>query len=131
MDDLITPILKGLHPSLLAKVTIILERMGAAGHPMKVIQGVRTADQQHLLYMQGRPGGTPGKVVTNCDGEIKKSRHQLAEDGLGHAVDICFQGNDPFGIKQPWKLYGETVKSCGLVWGGDFHLVDLDHAELV
>jgi hypothetical protein len=121
----------GLHPDLVTKTNAVLAAMSAKGYPMRPYQGLRTADTQHTLWLQGRPGGPPGRIVTNCDGIVKKSRHQSASDGLGHAVDICFTGADPFGIKQPWALFGATVQAQGLVWGGTFHSpIDLDHAEL-
>jgi len=121
--------LKSLHPGLISAIEIVLGIMESKGHPMIMIQGVRSVAQQQALYAKGRTA--PGKIVTQCDGLIKKSRHQIALDGYGHAVDCCFRGPDPFGIKQPWALFGQTVKSCHLVWGGDFRSpIDLDHAEL-
>lgn len=119
----------GLHPTLVSKIQDVLRVMAAAGHPMRPCQGVRTIAYQQTLYAQGRTA--PGKIVTNCDGLTSKSRHQTARDGLGHAIDCCFEGTDPFGIKQPWPAYGAAVRAAGLTWGGDFtSLVDLDHAEL-
>lgn len=119
----------GLHPTLVSKINAVLDVMAKAGHPMRVCQGLRTVAAQQALYAQGRT--KPGKIVTNCDGVLKKSRHQAASDGCGHAVDCAFNDADPFGIKQPWKLYGATVQAQGLVWGGTFSSpVDLDHAEL-
>ncbi len=120
----------GLNPVLITKVKVILGQMAAAGHPMRPCQGVRTAEYQHNLYLQGRDSAHPGRIVTNCDGYKVKSRHQAAQDGLGRAIDCCFEGLDPFGIKQPWRAYGAFVEAQGLTWGGRFKLVDLDHAEL-
>lgn len=120
----------GLNPILVSKIQVVLEQMATAGHPMKPCQGLRTADSQHALWLQGRDPQHPGRIVTNCDGVIRKSRHQTGLDGFGHAIDCCFQGPDPFGIKHPWAAYGQLVKAQGLTWGGDFGLVDLDHAEL-
>ena len=95
---------------------------------MRVTQAVRTAEQQAVLFAQGRT--TPGPIVTNCDGVVKKSRHQPAADGYGHAVDCAFIGPTPF--VGPWKLYGEMGKALGLVWGGDFNtIIDKPHLEMV
>ena len=105
--------------------------METLGHPMKVIQGVRTAEQQAKLFAQGRTA--PGKKVTNCDGLVKKSRHQVAADGFGHAVDCAFVvgGKVSWDLALPWRLYGEIGKALGLVWGGDWKsLVDRPHLEL-
>lgn len=120
----------GLHPVLITKMQLVLGQMAKAGFPMRPCQGLRTAAYQHSLWMQGRPGGPPGRIVTNCDGYKALSNHQAAQDGLGHAMDCCFEGSDPFGIKQPWKAFGALVEAQGLTWGGRFKLMDLDHAEL-
>ncbi len=133
-----TDFFAGINPLLVTKIQAVLAAMSAGGHPMKPCQGLRTAVYQNSLYQQGRttkgPDVTPqrplGRIVTNCDGYATKSRHQAAQDGLGRAIDCCFEGLDPFSIKQPWSLYGATVKAHGLVWGGDFHNIDSDHAEL-
>ena len=93
-------------------------------------------EEQQRLYAQGRT--TQGKKVTNCDGISKKSRHQLAKDGYGHAVDCAFVVIGPVGKtviswdeSHPWKLYGEMGKALGLVWGGDWKsLIDRPHLEL-
>jgi peptidoglycan L-alanyl-D-glutamate endopeptidase CwlK len=117
----------GIHASLVVKVNRVLAAMLALGYPMRICQGVRTVAQQQVLYAQGRT--TPGAIVTNCDGILKKSRHQLASDGFGHAVDCCFVAKDPW--VGPWKVYGEAGKASGLLWGGDFKSpIDRPHLEL-
>jgi peptidoglycan L-alanyl-D-glutamate endopeptidase CwlK len=118
----------GLHPELVKRIEMILAAMEALGHPMKVIQGVRTAEGQQVLYNQGRT--VPGKIVTNCDGLIKKSNHQVGEDGYGHAADLAFQGSDPFSELHPWDCYGACAKAIGLKWGGQWKaFIDRPHVE--
>ena len=118
-----------LHPQLAEKVSKVLSVMTLLDHPMKIVQGVRSVEEQARLFAQGRT--SPGKVVTNCDGVVKKSRHQLAADGFGHAVDCAFVVGGQVVWEGPWNLYGEVGKVLGLVWGGDFHsLVDRPHLEL-
>lgn len=119
----------GIHPALKAKITQVLTAMAALNCPMRVCQGVRTAEQQQDLYAQGR--SLPGKIVTNADGFKVKSNHQVHADGFGHAVDCCFMTGEPFGEKQPWSLYGAAVKAVGLNWGGSWtSFQDRPHAEL-
>lgn len=122
----------GLHPTLREKITRILKGMEALGWKMIITDGVRTTEEQVALYAKGRT--TVGPVVTNCDGVIKKSNHQVHPDGFGHAVDCCFldsKGLPTWDHTYPWKLYGEAVKASGLVWGGSWvSLADLPHAEL-
>lgn len=115
--------LAGVHPDLVAKLGQLFEQF-----PLFVVFGLRTAGQQAALWAKGRT--LPGTIVTNCDGLHTKSNHQAHPDGLGHAADIAFQGDDPFGSTHPWAAMGAAANALGLVWGGDFKLVDLDHVEL-
>lgn len=119
-----------VYPALLAKLGPVLVAMDAFGHPMRVCQGTRTAEYQHELWKQGRE--LPGKVVTNCDGYVKLSPHQLRADGYGHAVDCCFTTGEPFGEKQPWGVFGAMSVYAGLKWGGNWagKLLDRPHVEL-
>ena len=119
----------GLHPDLLLAVDRVLEAMAADDAPMKIVQGVRTTEQQQALYAKGRT--EKGPKVTNCDGEMKRSNHQVKEDGYGHAVDCAFVGLEPFSESHPWHLYGAAVREQGLAWGGDWkRFKDRPHAEL-
>ena len=119
----------GLHPDLKSRLTKILAAMDALGFPMKVCQGLRTVEQQQALYAQGRT--VPGKIVTNCDGLLKKSNHQAQPDGFGYAADCCFLGPDPFNDLHPWQVYGACAQALGLKWGGQWKsLPDKPHVEL-
>jgi peptidoglycan L-alanyl-D-glutamate endopeptidase CwlK len=116
------PSIDSLHPDLRAKVVKIMAAMELLGFPMMVVQTVRTAAEQQALYAQGRTA--PGKIVTNCDGIVKKSNHQVHADGFGHAVDCAFK-DDPATAKvetwdagQPWELYGRMGEALDLTWGG-------------
>lgn len=115
--------LTGVHPDLLAKLRELFVR-----YPLFVVNGLRTVEQQAALYAKGRT--VPGQVITNCDGVHVVSPHQARADGYGHAADIAFQGTDPFAASHPWADMGAKAKALGLIWGGDFKLVDLDHVEL-
>lgn len=126
---------QGLNPNLLEKVDRVLAAMAALGFPMKIVQGLRTVEEQQALFAQGRT--KPGKVVTNCDGVRKKSNHQAAADGLGRAVDCAFVDDkttpedETWSEKSPWTAYGAVAKAVGLVWGGDWKGInDRPHIEL-
>jgi peptidoglycan L-alanyl-D-glutamate endopeptidase CwlK len=125
--------LEGVHPELVEKVTRIIAALMSLGFAMVVTDGVRTAEQQHALWQQGRE--TPGPIVTNADGYTKKSNHQPHEDGFGHAVDLAFvdeQGYPSWGEKWPWAAYGACAKALGLAWGGDWSSPhDRPHIELI
>jgi peptidoglycan L-alanyl-D-glutamate endopeptidase CwlK len=124
----------GVHPTAIMRVKLVHTGMGAIGHPMRATDGLRTLLRQQELWAQGRT--TPGKIVTFCDGLLKPSNHQAKADGLGHAVDSCFLGPDPYlehtaGAARIWAAYGALVEAVGLGWGGRFHSIDQPHAELV
>lgn len=129
MDNLLDKV----HPELADKIRKILAAMNALGFAMKPVQGFRTAEYQHELWLKGRDASgkviDAHKIVTKCDGYILQSQHQL-----GRAVDCAFvdeHGNVSFASTMPWKLYGEMGKALGLKWGGNFPSPDLDHLEMV
>ena len=125
----------GLHPELLTKIDGVLTAMLLKGSPMKIVQGLRTTEQQHQLWLQGRDPNHPGPIVTHADGVKVRSNHQADPiDGLGRAVDCAFLGGEPFSEKHPWSVYGATCEAAGLVWGGGhthgWHGQDRPHAQL-
>lgn len=121
-----------VNGTLAYKIRQVLNAMLALGYSMVVVQGLRTAEYQHELWLQGRDAAgniiDTKKVVTNADGVKIKSNHQS-----GRAVDCAFldeNGKVTFDDKMPWALYGAMGKVIGLKWGGDFSFRDLDHLEL-
>ena len=123
--------LEGIDPILIVAVEKLLAIMQILGHPMFVVSGFRTVAQQQALYAQGRT--KPGKIVTYCDGIIKKSNHQS-----GRAVDLAFiddpktEKNETWAEDSPWIVYGTIAKFLGLSWGGDWAppKTDKPHIEL-
>jgi hypothetical protein len=93
----------GLHLDL---KHIIGEMLDVSPMDFTLVSGVRQAAEQWKLFVIGRrpktaglaanasdwekiPKGEPGfGTVTNCDGYEYKSKHQLADDGFGHAFDF-------------------------------------------
>jgi peptidoglycan LD-endopeptidase CwlK len=123
--------LAGVNPQLVLKVMQIFEAMRALGFEMMVTDGVRTLAKQQELFARGRT--QPGKIVTMVDGATARSKHQVAADGYGRAVDCAFllNGAPSWANDLPWRLYGEMAKALGLIWGGEFsRLVDRPHVEL-
>lgn len=129
--------LTGIHPTLIKALDEISEEMDANETPIFVTMGVRTAQEQAMLWSLGRT--IPGKVVTMKDGYLHKSNHQPAADGFGRAADLAFVGPAPFADTHPWERLGEAIERprphlClpkGLVWGGRWkHPHDSPHAEL-
>lgn len=121
--------LVGVHPALIEALREVFDEMDGWGHPMFVVQGVRTVAQQQALYAQGRT--VAGVVVTMKDGVKFRSNHQPHADGFGHAVDCAFSSGAPFAPTHPWEVYGEKCEARGLIWGGRWsHPHDAPHAEL-
>ena len=111
--------LEGAHPLIVQNIPIIIEEIKKQGYPMMIFEGRRSLAHQYELWCQGR--SKPGKIVTNCDGTAKKSKHQQQPDGFHHAVDCVFldkRGRVTW--NGPWKIFGELVRASGLKWGGDF-----------
>jgi peptidoglycan L-alanyl-D-glutamate endopeptidase CwlK len=121
--------LTGVHPDLVAALDRILPVLAGMGHPLFVVEGVRSEARQAALWAKGR--SEPGRVVTYCDGVTRRSRHQIdPATGFGAAADCAFQGSEPWGEAHPWEVYGALVRFYGLKWGGGFRLVDSPHAEM-
>ena len=122
--------LAGVHPRLVEAVTAILWQMEAGGHPMFVVEGLRTSERQQELYSHGRTKPHL-QIITYKDGVLHKSNHQAYADGYGHAVDCAFQADSPFASAHPWAAYGALARGWGLVWGGDWaQFCDRPHIEL-
>jgi len=85
----------------------------------------RSSDEQNALYQIGRT--KPGKIVTNCDGYKKKSKHQL-----WRAVDLAVVENGEIKWDSPvYDELGEFWDSVGGIWGGNFSgLPDKCHFEI-
>ncbi|WP_217320613.1 M15 family metallopeptidase [Psychrobacter sp. DAB_AL32B] len=93
------------------------------GYEMVLLEGYRSPGRQAKLLKQGTHVTKAGSY---------KSYHQF-----GLAGDSAFIRNGKIVIteKDPWamqgyKLYGQVAKSAGLVWGGDWRMMDLGHVEL-
>lgn len=82
----------------------------------------RTAEQQAALYAIGRTIETDKKPVTNCDGYVKKSKHQswLAVD-----LVVVIDGLLIWERTEDYEKLGKLGKKFGLRWGGDWDSDDI------
>ena len=63
---------------LLERICIDVDKeLAREGKGIVITYGVRTVKEQSDLFAKGRT--KPGKIVTNCDGVIKRSKHQIAK----------------------------------------------------
>lgn len=116
--------------AVLFRSTIYLAR--AAGLNVALYSGLRSFSEQDALYSLGRDAA--GKVidkkaiVTNAKGG--ESYHNY-----GLAGDIVFRdskGNWTWDVKSVlWKKLGAIGESTGLYYGGNFHMVDVDHFQYI
>jgi peptidoglycan L-alanyl-D-glutamate endopeptidase CwlK len=119
MDQISESRLAEVHPLLANKVRQVALIMAQGGIAIRVVQALRTIQQQDALYAMGRTA--PGKVVTNCQGG--KSYHNF-----GLAVDCVPSSQDPdkpfapdWNANHPtWKRMIEVAQSvaldCGATW---------------
>lgn len=99
----------------------------AAGIRVKLIQTLRDAEYQASLYAQGRT--KPGKIVTNCDGYSKKSKHQsgLAWD----LVPLDSAGRIIWSDRSLYERMAEIAEGLGITAGIRWKSIgDLDHFEV-
>lgn len=130
-----------LHPKIRDEVKELIEK-AEAGLPafiaIRIVQGLRTFEEQDALYQQGRT--KPGKKVTNA--KAGSSFHQY-----GLAIDFCFvidkDGNgsyetiswdtlkdyDKDGMPE-WKEVVKVFEDAGYEWGGRWAtIVDAPHIQ--
>ena len=124
-----------LHPAIREEVKNLIEQAeGVVDETLaiRVVQGLRTIEEQDALYAQGRT--IPGSIVTKAKGG--SSYHNY-----GLAIDICWlykddNGDYKYDDVKSWKQGGnfrkviEIFKAAGYTWGGDFKSIpDGPHFE--
>lgn len=124
MDARTVKRLSQLHPTLIVKVKQIIAAMEAQGIEMRVVQGLRTYEEQNMLYAQGRT--RKGPKVTNAKGG--QSYHNF-----GLAADLCpFKDGKPqWEHESAFGRLGAVCRSVGLEWGGNWpRFPDRPHVQL-
>lgn len=130
-----------LHPKLKAEARTLIQQ-AEAGLPtflaIRVVQGLRTFEEQQALYAQGRT--KPGKKVTNAQAGSSYHNYGLAldfailydKDKNGSYEVLSWdtvKDEDKDGISD-WKEIANVFKKAGWTWGGDFKsLLDMPHVE--
>lgn len=99
-----------------------------------IVCGLRTTEEQQILYAQGRT--MPGRIVTNLDGVLKRSRHQINNQGVCTAVDAVPYPIDWDDIDRFYRFGGFVLGIASqmgieLTWGGDWvTFTDPPHFQL-
>ena len=111
MDAISEARLSEVHPMLAERVRSMIEMLAGENIDIRVVQSLRSWDEQAALYAEGRT--TPGSVVTNA-----QPGHSYHNFGL--AVDVA-----PFDMGIPdwndshfaWRRIVAIGESVGLVSG--------------
>jgi len=107
---------------------LALNMMYGQGQPVRVVQGLRTFEEQDALYAIGRTTQLDRSPVTNA--RAGESAHNF-----GKAIDVypLEEGRVviPPSSDQRWQTISNVGKNVGLKWGGDFkRLKDYPHLEM-
>jgi peptidoglycan L-alanyl-D-glutamate endopeptidase CwlK len=120
-----------LHPKVREDVKKCVEE-AEAGFPenmaIRIVQGLRTIDEQNALYAQGRT--KPGPIVTKAVGGRSYHNYGLAvdfallkdKDNNGTFETLSWDTKEDFdkdGVRD-WMEVVKVFKKYGWVWGGDF-----------
>lgn len=108
--------LADLVPSVREKVERFVQSCAAAGVSVLVYCTYRSAEEQEMLYRQGRLD--PGKIVTNA--RAGESWHQYRR-----AVDaVPLRSGKPlwkYDASAPeWQVFADQADAVGLEWAGDW-----------
>jgi len=105
--------IEDLEPVTRAACEKWLARACAEIAPVRITHTLRTMDEQLKLWLQGRPGGLPGPIVT-------KAKPGQSAHNYGMAFDFCFAGKVPYPPEDDprWLALGQLGESLGLSWGG-------------
>ncbi len=125
MDSISEDRLSQVHPLLASKVRQMAELLAQEGIVVRVIQGLRSWDEQAALYAKGRTA--PGPVVTNADAGFSWHNYGLAVD----LVPMTPLGPD-WSITHPtWQRMIAVGTSVGLVSGSVWRsFPDYPHFQL-
>lgn len=117
-----------LFPPLVTIVRSIYDTCFKAGHPIILVSGYRSIDEQNVLYRQGRT--TPGHIVTNAQGGHSTHNYGLAVDLMPLKPGSTTELEDT--ITAPsYQFLIKTAKAQGLAWGGDWiHFKDYPHFQM-
>lgn len=130
-----------LHPKVRKEVEDCILKAEAGFPPnmaIRVVQGLRTIDEQNAIYAQGRT--TPGKIVTNAKGGKSYHNYGLAidfalifdKDGNGSFETLSWDtSSDADHDKtKDWQEVVKVFEAAGWQWGGKFStIVDMPHLQ--
>lgn len=118
-----------LHPAVRQEAIETLEKIETLFPPtvrVRVVQGLRTIEEQNELYAQGRT--KPGKIITKAKGGKSFHNYGLAidfailydKDGNGTFEELSWDIQQDFDIdgKKDWDEVRTSFEAVGWEWGG-------------
>lgn len=123
-----------LHPMVRVEVVATIDTIEANlpdNSKVRVVQGLRTIDEQNALFAQGRT--KPGQIVTNAKGGKSYHNYGLAidfaimydKDRNGSFEVLSWDLNYDFdkdGVSD-WQEVVKAFESKGWEWGGRWHSI--------
>lgn len=140
-DKISEPRVALLHPKIRDEVKQLIDKVEAGFPPniaVRVVQGLRTIEEQNKLYAQGRT--MPGKIVTNAKGGSSFHNYGLAidfailvdKDGNGSYDDLSWDikaDHDKDGVAD-WMEVVRVFEEAEWEWGGRWSsLKDYPHLQ--
>jgi peptidoglycan L-alanyl-D-glutamate endopeptidase CwlK len=129
-----------LHPAVRDEVIALITKVETGFPPnvaVRIVQGLRTIEEQNALYAQGRT--KPGNIVTNAKGGSSNHNYGLAidfailidKDGNGTYDELSWnikKDNDKDGIAD-WLEVVKVFEAAGWEWGGRWSSIK-DHPHV-
>lgn len=102
-----------LYPPFLEKLLVALTALDDAGQVFMVTHGVRTWEEQHAIYMQGRRGIAGEGKVTTVDAGGSAHNYGIAADAA-YDLDANKVGLQPSWDKPYMKIWADAGCEAGL-----------------
>lgn len=123
--------LKKLDSADLKLKELFIEAIKTCPIDITIAEAYRSKERQYELYMSKEK---TGKWLTDKDGYIKKSKHQLRM-----AVDFvpCIKGKADWEYEEGFRIIGRHLEAVAtrlnieIRWGGRWKKQDLPHVELM
>lgn len=140
-DKVSIPRAAQLHPAVREEVVKLIDQAEKQLPPnlaIRIVQGLRTIEEQNALYAQGRT--KPGNIVTNAKGGSSYHNYGLAidfailidKDGNGTYDELSWdikKDNDRDGIAD-WLEVVKIFEAAGWEWGGRWSSIkDYPHVQ--
>lgn len=140
-DPISIPRANMLHPKVRQEVIDLINKAESnfpANIRVRIVQGLRTIDEQNALYAQGRT--KPGPKVTNAKGGSSYHNYGLAIDfallydkdnnGKFETLSWDINADQDKDLQKDWQEVVKVFEAAGWSWGGKWNSSkDYPHLE--